>query len=285
MGKNRNDTMQSGLKRYQHDALMPIYKEHAFYLLRVLKTAVKLDLIDIDEFRGQIPKWRREAKCHEVAINEFANLDLETHQNRLGKEKEYTEHPVARNIGRDLRVKIIWDLIAGVLDEDPQLKSVKPYPEKTLALGHEWTGVKCPFCHTIFYSDEWTKEIDGEHLDGTLDWHWENTGTDYNDKPCKHLMGGSDINFWLNDDFNEIVDEYSTFQFDEKDVVGALEERGLLDREEGTQDDHYWFSQHSLKEIEDAIKEIPELNENDAKTNRKPRIKKQKQSVRKKATS
>lgn len=275
--RKRNETMESGLKRYQHDALMPLYKEHVFYLLRVLKTAAKQDLIDIGEFRKQIPKWRKAATCHEVAINEAGGLDLETHQNRLGKEREYTKHLAAKNVGRDLRVRIIWDLLAGVLDEDPALESVNPYPKKTIELGHEWTGVRCPFCDKIYYSDEWTKEIDGEHMDGTVDWHWEATGIDYNIKQCEHLIAGSDTDSWLDIDFEELIDRYLPDDVEHKkraqnEVIHALESRGMLRREDGTRDDSYWFTNHSLKEIEDELKKITESREgNEARDNRRKR--------------
>jgi len=275
--RKRNDTMESGLKRYQHDALMPLYKEHAFYLLRVLKTAAKQDLIDLVKFRKHIPKWRKAATCHEVAINEAADIDIETHQNRLGKEREYTKHPAAKNVGRDLRVRIIWDLIAGVLDEDPELESVKPYPKKTIEFGHEWTGVRCPFCDTIFYSDEWTKEIDGEHMDGTVDWHWENTGTDYGTQ-CSHLIAGSDTNFWMDIDFEKLLDQYlpevPPHVNAHRELIDALTSHMVLREVDGTQDDTYWFSKHSLKEIEDAIKEMPELNENETTVSYKKRKRK-----------
>jgi len=200
---DRKQVKNLKLKAYQRDALMPLYKEHAMYLLRVLKTAS--NLIDIKDFAKRIPEWRERATCHEIAINNYGVV-LQTHENKLGKEKEYTRHPAAKGVGRDARVRLIWDLVASAIEEDPTLETVKPYRDKQQILGHPWKGIKCPFCSEIYYSHVFERVVDGMHLDGTEDWHWMDIELQFSDFfDCDHLIAGSDTNTWLSSAFEEYV--------------------------------------------------------------------------------
>jgi hypothetical protein len=57
------------LKKYERDALLPLYQEHAEYLLRAIKTG---DIID--QIYAKIDTYIEVATCHEIAINSLPIL-------------------------------------------------------------------------------------------------------------------------------------------------------------------------------------------------------------------
>ena len=88
------------LKPFQRSDLLPLYHDHATYLLRSLKTLIEKDDFDIESFYDQIDSFIESAMCHEVAINSMSRkIDIATHQNPKGKEKEYTNHPSSEKVG------------------------------------------------------------------------------------------------------------------------------------------------------------------------------------------
>ena len=116
------------LKAHQR-VLLPLYEEHAVYLLRAIKTGMQYSGRGTLEFIEAIPDFIVMPKptCHEVAINEYFNLDLEAHENPLGLEAVYTEHPAAEKVGRNLRVRIIWEIVLRELLRDPTLDDYEIY--------------------------------------------------------------------------------------------------------------------------------------------------------------
>jgi len=173
-----NNLFVKKLKAYEREALLPLYYEHATYLLRVIKTA---DIID--SIYAKIDTYIEVATCHEIAINSLSDLELETHQNRLGKEAEYTNHEKAKNVGRDLRVRLIWTIIKNEIESDPSLSKYETYKDLTdIPDGR----VFCPICGQVICEYQYEKIVDGEHDDGTLDYHYTIVNCDQT--PCDHLL-------------------------------------------------------------------------------------------------
>lgn len=110
------------MKKHEREVLLPLYKKHSEYLLRMIKTGNANT-----EILKRIETFVSVATCHEVAINQYSDLSIETHQNELGLEYEYSTHPKAKNISRDLRVRIIWRLIEKELVSNPNLDGFKKY--------------------------------------------------------------------------------------------------------------------------------------------------------------
>jgi len=158
------------LKKWQRDALYPLYRQHATYLCRVLRTAQENGDIDLAEFASRIPAWRDVATCHEVAINSATGYDIETHENSRGKEHEYVHHPAARKVGRDYRVKLLWTLVEEALAADPELSGYEVYDDLEHAPVEEY---RCPFCNALIYRYNMYRIIDGYHEDGTANFHYD----------------------------------------------------------------------------------------------------------------
>lgn len=179
------------LKAYEREALLPLYYEHAEYLLSVIKT------VDIaDQILAKIDTYIEVATCHEIAINSLSSLDLETHQNRLGKEREYTNHAMAKNVGRDLRVRLIWEIIKTELESDITLAKYSIY--KNLSDIPDGR-VFCPICGQLIREYEYYQVVDGEHDDGTIDYHYSIINN--YDSPCEHmLISDSEFNVDYYDD-------------------------------------------------------------------------------------
>lgn len=145
------------LKAHQREALLPLYEAHATYLLRAIKT---LDIAQ--EVLDRLPTYLEVATCHEVALNSLSGALMDTHQNPLGLEAVYTEHPKAKNVGRDLRVRLIWSLIQEALEADITLADYETYfPEQINAQ----ETYKCPYCNCVHYVLE--REVIDYHDDGT----------------------------------------------------------------------------------------------------------------------
>jgi len=194
-----NNHFIAKLKTHQRADLLPLYEQHAEYLLRVIKTA------DIaDQILTKIDTYIEVATCHEIAINSLSDLDLETHQNRLGKEAEYTNHPKAVNVGRDLRVRLIWTMIKNELEADPALSNYEIYDD--LGEHGEIFEIRCPFCDEIIYSVGQFREFDEDHEDGTQNWHykwdWDNATWD----ACEHyiLYDGPVDRTAMNDEIDDL---------------------------------------------------------------------------------
>ena len=172
------------LKAYQRARLGALYKAHAVYLARAVKSLAE-DEEEISAFCAKIPALRAEATCHEVALNNFFNTDLETHQNRLGKEREYklladqiAEERGVRPVGRDLRVRIVYTLLEEILSNAEQMSALQCYKSMQIKQHH----VCCPICNARTY--ERVRVIDGVHSDGTTDYHYEYE----QDNVCEHVL-------------------------------------------------------------------------------------------------
>ena len=178
---------------------MSLYEQHATYLLRMIKTHQSNN---IQAFISQIPTFISEATCHEIALNDHFSCDLATHQNKKGKEKEYCNHPDALKIGRNLRVKLIWELVQSELLEDPSLDSFKTYSDKELK-----NYVKCPYCNEIQW--ELSQEIVGTHGDGTdnIQEHWIPINV------CEH---------WVQNDFESETSEEQDIDYLFREIEDLL---------------------------------------------------------------
>ena len=171
-----------------------------------------------------IPVFHRVSTCHEVAINEYFGLDLETHQNSLGFEKQYTEHPKAKSVSRDKRVRIIWELIMSELKEDPELEGIEPL----FPVIQSRPNLYCPVCGEPQF--KWIRVSYGYHMDGTRNWGYRPVL-----EGCEHLIGGTDDfdehdfrvigpDFWGGRESNYFSSEgdiipMSLFDFDSIDIV------------------------------------------------------------------
>jgi hypothetical protein len=166
------------LKAYEREALLPLYYQHAEYLLRVIKTVKIAEWI-----LAKIDTYIEVATCHEVAINSLSSLQLETHQNRLGKEREYTNHAQAKNVGRDLRVRLVWAIIKSELEKDLTLANYAIYENLSdIPDGR----VFCPICGHVIREYQYERIIDSIHEDGTENYHYS-ISYDIED-PCEHLI-------------------------------------------------------------------------------------------------
>ena len=162
------------LKTYQKTALAEMYQDHAVYLARMIKTAAK-STSQLNSFMSQIDTFQTQATCHEIAINNELHCNIETHQNQKGHERQYTnkaqEIAKARNVrpvGRDLRVKIIYEIIQQMWEEN-QFADLEKFDDDL----EERPLVICPFCQKII-ADSY-KVVDGIHEDGSDEWHWDYT--------------------------------------------------------------------------------------------------------------
>ena len=193
-------------KSYQRRDLMPLYEEHSIYILRTLKTCIDEGIIDIDKFIAKLPRFIEIAKCHEVAINDFTNLDIETHQNGRGKEKDYTNHPSAKKVGRDLRVKIIWELVEKELLLDKNLSSFEAYDDFNKV--HDKIYY-CPYCNEEIGREIAERVIDGYHEDGTENFHYQFIQFEWNDdSECPHFaFDDNDVNYYFIGQYQDKLDE------------------------------------------------------------------------------
>lgn len=113
-------------KREKND-LYPLYYKHSTYLINAIKTAHKKYNLDLEEFIEKLIDFKAEAKCHEVAINDYSSEEMNTHQHRQGQEKTYTEHCLGHGVSRNLRVRIIWEIVEERIAEDPKLEQYSTY--------------------------------------------------------------------------------------------------------------------------------------------------------------
>lgn len=186
--------LEKKLKLHQREVLLPLYQEHAFYLTRVVKTLVeKDDNFNLDLFIKSISSWQLVATCHEVAINESSSLQLETHQNKLGKERDYTNHEKAKNVGRDDRVRIIWGYLYNNLINTELFDSVKIYNDLA-NIPH----VYCPVCDKILFKAQ--KMVLGRHRDGTENFVWEYE--DYYEDHYAHMIMEDQVTY---NDYYELI--------------------------------------------------------------------------------
>lgn len=211
------------LKRYAREALVPLYYKHAHeYLLRVIKTAIELDR-DLSDFVANLNTFHKVATCHEIAINEYLHFYLATHQNPLGWEREYTNHPIARakNIGKRLRVRIIWEFIIHELRENPSLEGYKPFDG--LLKNGSAPNIYCPVCKEPLYDTR--QEIIGYHDDGTPNTVWEGVFI-----PCEHYMGFADSDYDI-ETGTEVISIHDSIP-----MVDVLEEAGLIKTVDASED-------------------------------------------------
>lgn len=153
------------LKKHQRKELVSLYYKHSIYLTRVIKTLVKFDnSFDLMEFINSIKSWFKVATCHEVAINKSSKvLNLKTHQNHLGLEREYTMHPKAKNISRNRRVKIIWCLLYINLTKISIFEKIEPY-KSIEELNSKWKFI-CEFTNENGVYDELLQAPNGFYYD------------------------------------------------------------------------------------------------------------------------
>jgi len=123
---------------------LPVFEEHSKFVLQMIKTAADYGSTgDIDEFRSNIPGYLGIAKCHEVAINECFDVSLQCHQHHLGKEAIYCSMKDNGRIGRDDRVRVVWEMVRDTFAEDPELSRVSTYSSNDLEFSE---NVACPYC-------------------------------------------------------------------------------------------------------------------------------------------
>lgn len=200
-------------------ALMPLYYQHALYLASAIKTIAEEYGILTKFFLKNINAWEQVATCHEVAINSWAEKDiLATHQNRFGKEKEYTCHPKAKRVGRDLRVRVIWNLLEHIL------KNERIYSKLSLLELSKSHDILCPLCNQAM----WIAEVDyypiGIHADGTKNYREDITysfeyGGHEEHILCEEALSGWEFNY------NVIQEHYDTSEDElvrESGLVWAL---------------------------------------------------------------
>ena len=170
LGVSKMQKLIKKMKKHERDILLPLYEKHAKYLLRVIKTLNEKDTtFNVKTWIRQIPVFIRVATCHEVAINQYSGVEIETHQNPLGLERQYTSNPKAKNISRNLRVRIIWKIIERELEKDFMLSDYKIYD--SLMINSNKTQYLCPFCENVFA--ERIMIVLGHHADGTEEFRYE----------------------------------------------------------------------------------------------------------------
>lgn len=174
-------------KKHQRENLMPYYREHAKYLCRVLRTCIVNESVDITDFISRIDTFIAVATCHEIAINKYCNLALATHENPLGLEYDYTHHPSAKNVARDLRVRLIWRLVQAELERDPELSEFEVYKNLERMQAEADTIFRCPFCNRVLARESHERIVDGVHADGTEDWHLSSEWS-WEEDACCHLI-------------------------------------------------------------------------------------------------
>jgi len=164
MKKIRKDVRKFAKEKKQLEPLLreiiELYSQHVEYLCRAIKTAEKMNEIElISKFKQKIEDWQGGAKplCHEVAINRFFGTNFETHQNSKGKEAEYTSLPQAKFVSRTHRVKYLWARVYEEIDRDPQLNSFECYDlvatRSGIIMGGDGqtsiTQYRCPYCNEL----------------------------------------------------------------------------------------------------------------------------------------
>jgi hypothetical protein len=179
------------LRSYQREALLPLYNQHVEYLMRAIATAQqeKRQKNIVNKIIEKLPKWHQEATCHEVALNSISHLELETHENDHGTEREFMHHQHAA--GRDLTARIIWELLAKSLLANPELKGIEPYDDLEGTVKYE-----CPYCHEVVCIDYRERNVTGYHADGTPDWYWLTINREYPYHSCPHFILYDGENSW-----------------------------------------------------------------------------------------
>lgn len=231
------------MKKHERDSLLPLYQEHSKYLLRVIKTLNDTDdQFNVRTWLKQIPTFTRVATCHEIAINQYSSIELETHNNHRGKESEYTSHSKAKNVSRDLRVRIIWKIIEKELNEDIHLSKYKTY--KNLMIESNETQFVCPYCDNVFLVRE--RVLQGYHADHTEDFRY-----DYSPQgQCEHFVmtGHPEDN-----EYGTMEFEYMYSEFDEygKEMTDYLDYK-CIEADIGYNASYYYF----VKDIDKTIEEL-----------------------------
>lgn len=201
--------LKNGIKK----ALFPLYQEHTKYLLRMLKTVTKGNQKKITRFHKNIKAWRDVATCHEVALNSLKGVQIETHQNKRGKEKEYTNHPKAKHVSRNKRVRIIWDMLKQELDKNPTLSGIEPY--KDVKDRHILT---CPFCDEVWLE---------RHTETMLYYGYEDDDDDYEERTWWEWEAGNCEHFLSEDTWY-----YDVFDGDELRQLKTILEKKAEERHE-----------------------------------------------------
>lgn len=232
------------MKKHRREVLLPIYKEHSKYLLRVIKTLNEKDEdFNLAKFTSKLETFKDVGTCHEIALNEYSSLDLETHQNSRGKEREYTAHPKAKGVRRDLRVKIIWQL---VIDEIDNLDSYKAYENL-----YEIKNLKCPLCNEIIVTYE--KINYGCHADGSINWAWQVDET--NVCNCIVFIDNDYQNNFYDDEiefFYDLKKEFSIFE----DIFAKLDGTKYLTVFEDANE--YYYATEDLDALINKLSEVIE---------------------------
>jgi len=159
--------LEYSLKKHERDVLMYLYQEHAKYLARIVKTLVEKKKLKLMKFLEGCDYWQSVATCHEIAINNSQSfIKIETHQNHRGKEREYTNHPKAKNISRNKRVQIIWGLLYDLLVNHYETLDVYSDLKKETK-----DHILCPFCHENLFTQE--EILVSIHRDGTENFQYK----------------------------------------------------------------------------------------------------------------
>lgn len=126
------------IRAHARDALLPLYREHAEFLARAVKTAGESCRDALLEDFDRLVKY---ATCHEVAINQNSALEMNTHEHRFGCEHEFMTHPKSKFAGRDLACRIIWFFLREILD-GPAWENLVEYDFYELSV----LVIHCPLC-------------------------------------------------------------------------------------------------------------------------------------------
>ena len=204
-------------KQYQIAQLYTLYTQHAEYLLRVIKSVAQSEQ-EITEFAGKIEQYISEATCHEIAINSFFHCDLATHQNSRGKERQYCEHPAAEHVGRDLRVKLVWELIQSEISENSSLDQFKKYSDLNRV-----KEIVCPYCNTVLFRQG--REYMGVHEDGTANYQesWEEVNY------CECWVMNDFQDTQVDEEVNSLLKEIQNEVDDCREHISPIESLGFLE--------------------------------------------------------
>lgn len=179
--------------------MLPLYKEHSIYLLRMLKTLDDNGNLNLENFSERVSDYKKNAICHEIAINQHSDHHIEEHQHSLGMEAEYTntyKYPEGRHVSRDLRVRIAWEFVEEALIENPTLENYELFDTDKLSSIITET-LSCPYCGQSVF------ELDTDRHD-----HCEIIALEL----CKHYIGQDDdgdnsINM-KHDQIEELVNDF-----------------------------------------------------------------------------
>lgn len=229
--------------------LFELYEKHVEYLCSLIKTAKCNTTYFLHKIHLEfIPA----ATCHEIAVNDNSEIKVETHQNHLGEEKQYTEIGNRYKIGRDLRVKFLWERVAEELEKDIQLSQFDII-EEILAQTEDVEEYFCPYCGTclVKYTYE-IREINayGETERILADTEWDT---------CEHVIFNNESKEGI---LGEILDdlaeelEKDINRYDKGRIIDDFASDNKAQYVHYTDENAYICSTMQHKEIKQKIAEI-----------------------------